>query len=264
MKRFAVALALLVCLASPSPAFMVESNDAPSSPKVVIDPGHGGKDCGAIGPGGVMEKDVTLSVGLKLAERLSAEGFEVVLTRTSDAFVSLEERTEMANAEKADIFISVHANSVTRRNVRGIETFFLSFDASDEEARRVAAFENSFATSETPELGANDDIKNILLDLTMTEAHHESSTLAEAIHTRLLRKTRTENRGVKQAPFVVLNGAAMPAVLVEIGFISNPAEERLLSGKKHQGELAGSIAEGVLEFRKTLVEEKGYLGLNYQ
>jgi N-acetylmuramoyl-L-alanine amidase len=218
---------------------------------VVIDPGHGGRDSGAIGPGGVMEKDITLSVALELARELEERlGLKAVLTRTGDVFVPLAERTAFANGSGADIFISIHANAAKRRAAAGVETFFLSFDATDEDAMSVAEFENSALSSEEAEDAG--ELRDILVDLMSTASHHQSSMLAESVLMSLHKAAPTENRGVKQAPFVVLSGASMPAVLVELGFISNPAEERRLGSKDEQARLAASIADGVAGFRSSV------------
>lgn len=233
---------------------------------IVIDPGHGGEDTGAIGPTGIEEKHVTLGVSLKLAEALKERlGCRVLLTRTNDIFVPLEERTAFANRHGADIFISIHANATPSREVKGLETFFLSFEATDEDARRVAAFENNInLTGVKAQAEEFDDLKDILLDLANTASHHESSRLAEAVQLSMLQYTGKENRGVKQAPFTVLVGATMPAVLIEIGFISNPHEEKWLSSKKEQARIANSIAEGIIGFTKISGKGKEYIGFNIQ
>ncbi|MBI5642158.1 MAG: N-acetylmuramoyl-L-alanine amidase [Deltaproteobacteria bacterium] len=229
---------------------------------IVIDPGHGGEDTGAVGSNGTEEKNITLSLGLMLKEILKERmGCNVLLTRTEDVFIPLDERTAFANRAGADLFISIHANAAVSREAMGVETFFLSFDATDDDARRIAAFENKVirvSGSQTPEA---DDLNLILLDLANTEAHHESSRLAEAVHLSMLKATGKENRGVKQAPFAVLAGATMPAVLVETGFISNPHEEKWLSSKKEQARIAEAIAEGVAGFKKTngkVIEYSGF------
>ena len=242
-------------LASPfnAAAFVVES--APGGPVrlVVIDPGHGGEDSGAVGPGGTEEKDITLSLARLLAARIEKKlGCTVLLTRDRDVFIPLEERTAFANRHGADIFISIHANAALNKHANGVETFFLNIEATDEDARRVAGFENS-SSGASGVIGDDDgDLKFILFDLVNTQSHHESARLAEFVHLSLLKLTQKENRGVKQAPFSVLAGATMPAVLVEVGFISNPLEERWLSNSKDQGRIADSITEGVVGFGKML------------
>lgn len=221
---------------------------------VVLDPGHGGEDTGAIGPGGVEEKKVTLSVAKRLAEILRARpGMRVLLTREDDTFIPLRERTAFANANNADVFVSIHANSAGRKGASGVETYFLSYEATDDEARKLAAIENSlrpFAGAERPEM--TDDLQEILGDLAAAIAHHESSALAESIQASMVAATGSEDRGVKQAPFAVLVGAAMPAALVEVGFISNPGEKKRLTSVKDQARIADSIAQGIMAFRKTV------------
>ncbi len=228
---------------------------------IVIDPGHGGEDTGAVGPRGALEKDITLGVAKKLSVSLRDKtGCAVVLTRDDDTFIPLEQRTAMANRVSADIFISIHVNAALSRTVDGIETYFLSFDATDDDARRVAAFENSFSALGKTHPEVNDDLKEILLDMASTESHHESSALAESVQTSLLKSARREDRGVKQAPFAVLVGATMPAILVEVGFISNPREEVRLSSPAGQARLADSITEGVINFKKARGYGKDYIG----
>ncbi|MEK6531402.1 MAG: N-acetylmuramoyl-L-alanine amidase [Deltaproteobacteria bacterium] len=231
----------------------VSEPEGPCSPLnlIVLDPGHGGEDSGAIGPEGVKEKDVVLSVALKLKRLLVEQyGCNVEMTRKDDVFIPLKQRPAFANRAMADVFISIHANASPKRDSSGIETFFLSIDATDEEARRVAAFENSFAD---PALAgpsaAGDDIKDILWDMTNTESHHESQILAESMHLNLIEGAERLNRGIRQAPFAVLFGSAMPAVLVEIGFISNHAEEKWLETPDAQAIIAGALAKGILGFK---------------
>ncbi len=224
---------------------------------IVLDPGHGGEDTGAVGPNGTEEKNVVLSLALKVAEILSERlSSTVLLTRTVDVFIPLEERTAFANRNGADLFVSIHANAALNREASGFETFFLSFDATDDDARRVAAFENRVVKT-TEARADGDDIQLILLDLANTEAHHESSRLAENVHLSMLKNSGRENRGVKQAPFTVLVGATMPAILVEAGFISNPGEERLLASKKEQTRIAEAIVDGIMGFAGTGAKTPG-------
>lgn len=232
---------------------------------IVIDPGHGGDDTGAKGPTGSQEKDVTLKLALKLAEVLKERtDARVLLTRTADVFIPLEERTAFANRMNADLFISIHANAAQSRDARGIETFFLNFEATDEDARRVAAFENSSNAAGLKGVPAADggDLKNILLDMANTMSHHESSRLAEIVHASMLGAAGRESRGVKQAHFTVLVGATMPAVLVEVGFITNPAEEKQLTSTRDQARIAGAIADGILNFRDIVTRKRGYIEIS--
>lgn len=258
-------LAFFLFLQAPAAfALDFESFEQEAIKVVVIDPGHGGDDTGAKGPSGIAEKDITLSIALKLAEALKESmDARVLLTRTSDVFIPLEERTAFANANRADIFISIHANAAASRDARGTETFFLSMDATDEDARRLAAFENNADSAAGVVLFTDGgDLKDILLDMASTRSHHESSRLAEAVHLSMLAKAGREGRGVKQAPFTVLVGATMPAVLVEVGFISNPSEERWLSSRKDQELAARAIADGVVSFRDIMTKRGGLIEIS--
>jgi N-acetylmuramoyl-L-alanine amidase len=213
---------------------------------VVIDPGHGGDDHGARSSRGLLEKDLVLDVSLRLAKLLEQRGIRVVLTRRDDRYVPLEERTSIANDARGDLFVSVHANASRIRNARGIETFFVSLEASDEAAQRVANVENqAFAGAEVAAKIAEDPLLAILGDLIATEHLVESQEFAGLVQGRL---ASTRSRGVKQAPFVVLMGVQMPAALVEIGFLTNPADESDLRSSPERARLAGGLAGAVVEF----------------
>ncbi len=221
-------------------------------PVVVVDPGHGGPNTGAVGSGAMVEKELALELSRKvkaaLAKRLDAK---VVLTREKDVALPLSERVALANAARPDLFISVHANSMPtqkqRERTEGIETFFLSASASDDEARKTAARENE----ELPghEKARHDDtLAFILADLQRSEAHVDSSRAAYAVHQKLIAATGAADRGVQQAPFYVLMGVESPAILVEVGFISHPEEGKRLADPKYQQKLADAIADGVAAF----------------
>ncbi|HET9332844.1 MAG TPA: N-acetylmuramoyl-L-alanine amidase [Gemmatimonadota bacterium] len=215
---------------------------------IVLDAGHGGRDAGAIGPSGVREKDVTLAVVKRLAERLDrVDGLRVVLTRGGDEFVALGERTKIANREKADLFVSIHANSAENRSAEGFETYFLSA-AKTEDARRVARMENSAVRYENPSIDPESlgELNFILWDLAQNEYLRESSTLAESVQEEIDRRLALRSRGVKQAGFFVLNGAFMPAILFEMAFISNPREESLLDDPAFQNRIADALSESLL------------------
>ncbi len=217
---------------------------------VVLDAGHGGHDPGARGPGGTREKDVTLAVTLALRDVLQARpGIRVLLTRDGDTFVPLGERTRMANEARADLFVSIHANSAERSAAEGFETYFLSA-AVTEDARRVARMENSALRYENSAIDPTslDDVNFILWDLAQNEYLRESSSLAEAVQVELERRLPLKSRGVKQAPFYVLKGAFMPAILFETAFISNPREEELLDDASFQDRLADGLATSLLGF----------------
>ncbi len=219
---------------------------------IVIDPGHGGVYPGSRGRYGTLEKDVVLAVSLRLKEIIERTlAIRVVLTRTEDVDVSLENRAAKANNEKADLFISIHANSSFRKEARGSETFFLSQEASDEEARRLAYLENNPAELEEGISGQNEDeIKMILWDMAQSAYLRQSSLLAESIQNELNELLRTRNRGIKQAPFKVLSGVACPAVLVEVAFLSNPDEERRLLTADFQQRVAQEIYDGLVNYMK--------------
>lgn len=233
-----------------------EAAPLPSTPRpartagwtIVLDAGHGGHDPGSIGPSGVREKDVTLAVVRRLAERLGrVDGVRVVMTRDDDAFVALGERTKIANRERADLFVSIHANAAENRAAEGFETYFLSA-AKTEDARRVARMENAAIRYENPSIDPESlgELNFILWDLAQNEYLRESSTLAETVQEEIDRRLALRSRGVKQAGFFVLNGAFMPAILFEMAFISNPREESLLDDPAFQNRLADALSESLL------------------
>lgn len=215
---------------------------------IVIDAGHGGKDPGAIGPGGLQEKDITLYVGKKLGEILEQkQGVKIVYTRDQDIFVPLNERTEIANSHKADLFVSIHVNASERRNARGIETYFLNW-TNDKEALKVAARENKIPISKMEKI--QDGLQMILQDLARNNKREESMRLAHSVQSSLVSSLRSdyskiEDLGVKYALFYVLVGAEMPSILVEISFISNHEEERRLAASSYRNKVAEAIAKGI-------------------
>ncbi len=215
---------------------------------VVIDAGHGGEDEGARGVNGLLEKDLVLEVARGLAAQLRKAGLRVVMTRERDAFVPLEQRTNVANDARADLFVSIHANAAHDGGARGTETYFMSLEASDEHARGVALRENESFGAKAPAASAEaDPLVAILGDLIANEHLTESSEFARAAQQRLARLDAGPSRGVKQAPFVVLAGVQMPAALIEIGFLTHPAEERELRSSRRRGAIAAGLAEAVLE-----------------
>lgn len=222
----------------------VKPVDPPGIRTIVIDPGHGGKEVGAIGPGGLMEKDLTLAISRKLADALAAKvGARVVLTREDDSVVSLDQRTAIANQYKADLFLSVHLNAAVVKGAKGSETYFLSLEASDELARKAAETENASASDPAS------DLKLILWDLAQQAYLDESSRLASLIQEEMNTVSGVANRGVKQAPFKVLVGATMPAALVEIGFISNPEEEAKLQTPAFQDTMVEALVKAVQRYK---------------
>ena len=223
---------------------------------VCLDPGHGGVHDGAISPRHVKEKDVALQVAKDLRALLVRQGdVKVVMTREGDRDVGLRERTAIANGAHADLFVSIHCNSMptrtARRTAHGVETYFLSADASDAEADALAARENA-DSDEAPAGSSSDPIGLILQDLARDQAHQDSALLAEDVHRTLVRALRARNRGVKQAPFIVLLGAEMPAVLVEIGFISNPVEGARLARAAYQERVAHALEDAIDSYRKNV------------
>ncbi|MCC7125439.1 MAG: N-acetylmuramoyl-L-alanine amidase [Acidobacteria bacterium] len=218
--------------------------------RIVIDPGHGGRDPGSNGHG-VREADLTLDVALRLEKLLSAEpGVEVILTRRTNVYVPLEERTAIANREGADLFLSIHANAARNTAARGVETYYLSF-ASSPEAEAVAARENS--ASERAMHNLPDIIKAIALNNKLDESRDLAGTVQEHMITRLRKSNKdVRNLGVKKAPFVVLIGAAMPSVLAEISFLTNKQEAQLLKTAAYKQRIAEALFDGVSSYRKAL------------
>jgi len=215
---------------------------------ICIDPGHGGSDIGAVGKSNSKEKDITLKISQKLKSIIESKlGLRVVMTRDKDSEVSLNSRVSIANNQKAQIFVSIHVNSSFRKGARGPETFFVSLKATDQESYDLAQKENA-AFSNMNNFAENDDLKMILWNMAQTEYIRESSKLAEFIQGELNILMSTINRGVKQAPFRVLMRAAMPAVLVEIAFLSNPVEERRLKDEVFLGRVAQSIYLGISKY----------------
>lgn len=222
--------------------------EQPGIHTIVIDPGHGGKDIGATGPGGLLEKDATLAVANKLAASLATKlGTRVILTREDDSVVSLDQRTAVANQYKADLFLSVHMNAAPVKGAHGSEVYFLSLEASDELAKKAAESEN--ASGGAHPAGAQGDLKLILWDLAQQEYLAESSRFAQSIQEEMNALAGIQNRGVKQAPFKVLVGATMPAALVEVAFISNPDEETKLKNEQFQNTVVEALTRAVQRYK---------------
>ncbi len=218
--------------------------------RIVVDAGHGGHDPGAIGPGRVREKDVTLAMARRLARRLREAGFEVVLTRKDDRFLPLEERTAVANTARGDLFVSIHANANPRRSRTGVETYFLNV-TDDRYAARLAARENGLHLD-----GQGDAVTRILTDLDAKASAGASQRLARLVQREVTQGVRARigdvrDLGVKSALFYVLLGARMPAVLVETAFISNRDEERRLASARYQDEVAAGVARAVTAFARS-------------
>lgn len=217
---------------------------------VVIDPGHGGHDTGAIGPGGLREKDVVLDIGLRLRRLLvDRAGVKVILTRQADVFIPLEERTAIANRAKADFFISIHVNAARKRGAVGFETYYFDREPSDSDARASAQRENLVLNLEGVGPRDQDSLRVILSDLAVTRDQKHSGKLAEMLLEALDGILKVENRGVKSGPFFVLARAAMPSVLVETAFITNPREERKLRGEGYKQQVAEALFSGIVKFK---------------
>lgn len=219
--------------------------------RIVVDPGHGGHDPGAVGASGLQEKDVVLAIGLKLRELFRDElGLDVVMTRSTDVFIPLEERTAIANKVGADLFLSVHANAAPNRSAAGIETYYLNLAKTDKVAQ-LAAKENGTSLEKVSVLQA------ILFDLMANYKLNDSAHLADEVQKSLHKKIRArysdvKNLGVKQGPFYVLVGASMPSILVEAAFLSNAAEESRLKDPAYQTMAAEGILEGVRSYITSL------------
>lgn len=226
--------------------------DAPGKARfrITIDAGHGGKDGGAVGRRGTLEKDVNLSAAKELAALLQEEGyFEVLLTRTGDTFVPLDDRARMANDFRSDLFISIHANANESRRESGFEVYFLSERASDPEAERLAEFENSVLALEGKESSGN-AAADLLYALARTEFINDAAELAGLMTHAVGRRVDLPNRGVKQAAFYVLRGVHAPAVLVEMGFLTNARDEAKLQSDKYREKIVEGVYAGVLDFAR--------------
>ncbi len=219
--------------------------------RIVIDPGHGGFDTGTIGPTGLEEKNVVLDVALRLRKLFETRtNSEVFMTRSTDKFVPLEERTAIANEDGADLFISIHANASRDPHVRGIETYFLNF-TSDPEALQLAARENATSQESVHQL------QNLIKKIALNNKIEESQELAHDVQTVLYRRMSRishgiHDRGVRKAPFVVLIGANMPSILTEISFLSNPRSEHLLREPRYREDIAKAIFSGVENYINNL------------
>ena len=247
---------------SPQPPPAAGAGGLPVQPKapgiqvIVVDAGHGGVEVGAKGSTGLLEKDITLDMAKRIQAGLTKSlGVRVILTRDSDKQVSLDDRTAIANHERADLFLSIHVNASRADKARGAETYFLSYQATDGESRALAALENNTIGVETPP--GNSELGLVLWDLAQSHYLSESSKLAETIQSNLNDLLRIESRGVKQAPFKVLMGATMPAVLVEIGFITNPEEEVRLKDGDYRERIAQAIVQSVATFKERVEKQQG-------
>lgn len=216
---------------------------------ICIDPGHGGSDLGAVGRSNLREKDVTLKVAKKLKALIESKlGLHVVMTRESDEEVSLNPRVAKANNQKAQMLVSIHVNSSYRKSASGPETYYVSLKATDQEAFLLSQKENSAFKEEIDKLASDNELKMILWDMAQNEYIKASAKLADFIQYELNILMHTRNRGVKQAPFRVLMRAAMPAILVEIAFVSNYSEEKKLKDDAFLGQVAVSLYTGISKY----------------
>jgi N-acetylmuramoyl-L-alanine amidase len=219
--------------------------------KVVIDAGHGGHDTGTIGPNGLEEKDLVLDVALRLGKLINQRlGATVVYTRADDTFIPLEQRTKIANQEKADLFISIHANSSPEPSATGVETYFFNL-TSDKSGLDLATRENAASTSSIS------DLNDLLHKAVLQTKKEESREFAQDVQTSLWgasvkMNSKSRDRGVRQAPFVVLIGAGMPSILAEIGFVSNPHDEKLLRRGDERQKIADALYKGVAQYANSL------------
>ncbi len=219
--------------------------------RVVIDAGHGGHDTGTIGPNGLMEKDLVLDVALRLGKLITQQlGAEVVYTRSADVFIPLEQRTKIASEEKADLFISIHANSSPEPSATGVETFYFNL-TSDRVGLDLATRENAASLSSISDL--NDLLHKAVLENKLEESREFAQKVQSALWVNSLKlNSHSRDRGVRQAPFVVLIGASMPSILAEIAFVSNPHDERLLKRTDQRQKIAEALLRGVSQYASTL------------
>ena len=219
---------------------------------IIIDAGHGGKDPGAVGYRGTKEKDIALDVAKRLEKKISRNmNVKVIMTRDEDVFLRLSERTKIANDNKGSLFISIHTNAAEDRRASGFETFYIGLN-KNEYAAKVAARENAVLDLEG---SVNQDLSGEdLIQATMAQASFAeySETFADLVQKEIKKRVQSKDRGVKQAGFVVLARASMPNVLVELGFISNPAEEKKLRSPQYREQLATAIYRAVEQYKKTL------------
>jgi N-acetylmuramoyl-L-alanine amidase len=263
--RAAAIFALVVAAASPAAARAAPdpgavpsaspsgSPAASDGPLVVVDAGHGGDKTGAKTRAGVNEKDVTLAVARAAKAKLEALGFRVIMTRDDDVDVKLADRILRANRERAAVFVSIHANWSPVPSRSGVETYILSADASDEDAQAVLHLENDEGEADTGggKRADGGDLSFILGDLERTQAHQDAAKLAKAVQAAVSGvKGLGPSRGLRQAPFLVLRGAEMPAILVELGYLSNAAQGALLAGEATQQAAGEAVARGVAAFAK--------------
>jgi N-acetylmuramoyl-L-alanine amidase len=228
----------------PAPA-RLQKTASTAAKLIVIDPGHGGKDPGAIGKKGLEEKFVVLDIGHRLRRLLERQGYKVIMTRSDDTFIPLDDRAQLANTRQADLFISIHANASPRRSLKGVEIYLLG-RATDADARAVAARENGTSESQLT------DLEQIFSDMSLDYRINHSISLAHQTREAFLRTVGSNYRlvdlGVKRAPFYVLMSSTMPSILAEVSFISNPEEEARLKQKAYRQKVAEGLFEGIQRY----------------
>ena len=254
-------LALTAAILGVSAPAMSEVGDQVPFSRVIIDAGHGGKDEGATSTNGILEKELVLDVSSRLERLLKARNLKVILTRTADRFVPLEVRTSRANDARGDLFISIHANAASSRRASGIETYFVSLEASDSASRQVAERENKALGRGGAASAQFDSFLALLGDMISADHMADSSTFAKLAQAELAEVDSTSSRGVKQAPFVVLMGVQMPAALIEIGFLSNDRDAASLSKSGYRQRVAEALARAVIAFGKRYDARRGLASL---
>jgi len=219
--------------------------------RVVIDAGHGGKDTGTVGPNGLMEKELVLDVALRLGRLITQRlGAEVIYTRSSDTFIPLEERTKIANDQRADLFISVHANNSGESTATGVETYYFNL-TSDKKGLDLATRENATSGSSISDL--SDMLHRAVLQAKLEESREFAQKVQQALWVNSARmNNKAHDRGVRQAPFVVLIGATMPSILAEVGFVSNPHDEKLMKRSDQREKIAEALLRGVTQYANSL------------
>ena len=225
-----------------------KGHDIPKIRSIVIDAGHGGKDPGAIGPTGLEEKGVVLDICKRLKEILQQRGFKVRLTRENDTFISLKERTEMASRADVDLFVSIHANASPVRSAYGFEVY-CAYDLGFADRTALERKENERLMFNGLSIKKNaPDVEKIILDMLYDHKQHESGVLAEQVGQKTAKLIKTKDRGAKNERFFVLRNTLVPAILVEVGFLSNPKEEKLLKTSAYRQEIAQSLAASISDY----------------
>ena len=259
MKKLLFFLIVLLGFGGSGPA-----SDKPGLPprkmiqRIVVDAGHGGKDFGAIGRDGLREKDLTMDMAEKVQEDLHAFGVEVVLTRNTDVFIPLANRAKVANKKGADLFVSIHANASLNRALKGFEVYYLS-EAADDQALAVERAENSVLRLEiAPEERQNKNLKVILWDLKESENRREAIRLANDVGDAAAHSIPIAARRIRAANFYVLRWTECPAVLVEMGYISNRSDENRLKNLRYRRRLSAAIVKGILHFKERFEETNGF------